>query len=321
MSPRILLRIASALAAASLAGSALAQLPADVLVRGPEVTLTRADWTAEMSRIPADQRTPFATSPTRVQTALNNLLVNRTLGERARARGLDKDPVVQRRLVLEADRVLALLLLEKVDAEAGAEFDRATELNLARARELYAIDRAKYSVPELIDMSHILFETTKRGGDAALAAANDARAKLLAGADFVALAATVSEDPSVAANKGRLGPGPRGRFDPAFEAAAFALKNPGDVSEPVLTRFGYHVIRLESRTPSRQQSFDEVREQILAELRQKYVNEARDATLAAIRTDKRLEVNQQAVDALVVKVDYPGLTDALLKAPAAPAPQ
>ena len=124
---------------------------------------------------------------------------------------------------------------------------------------------------------------------------------------FAVLAVAVSDDPSAARNKGRLGPYPRGKFDPAFEAAAFALQKPGDVSEPVLTRFGYHVIRLEGRTPARQQTFDEVRAQILAEMRQKYVADARDTTISAIRGDPRLEVNQEAVDALVVKVDFPAL--------------
>ncbi|MET0167016.1 MAG: peptidylprolyl isomerase [Vicinamibacterales bacterium] len=276
----------------------------DVLVRGPEAVLIRADWVAELTRVPADQRVAFATGPQRVQTGLNNILVNRTLAHRARERGIDKDPVVERRLVLEVERALAGLMVERIESEAGAEFDRAMERNVARARELYLVNRAKYVVPEEIDVSHILFDIPKRGSrDAALAAANDARAKLLAGADITELAPKLSDDPSVTRNKGRLDFGPRGRFDPAFETAAFALKNPGDVSEPVATRFGYHVIKLEGRKPGRDMSFDEVRSQILTEMRQKHVNDARESIVAAIRRDPRLQVNQEAVDRLVVKVD------------------
>ena len=109
------------------------------------------------------------------------------------------------------------------------------------------------------------------------------------------------------ATRAASAPSPRGRYDPAFEAAAFALKNPGDISEPVLSRFGYHVIRLEGRTPERQQTFDEVRGQILADMRQKSVNDARESAIAAIRGDSRLQVNREAVDALVLKVDIPPL--------------
>jgi peptidyl-prolyl cis-trans isomerase C len=281
------------------------QTAADVLVEGPGAKLTRADWEAELTRVPADQRTSFATNPQRVNSALNNLLVNRTLAERARARGIDNDPVVQRRLALETDRALAALMIERIEAEAGAEFDRAAERNLARARELYLVNRAKYVTPEEIEVSHILFDVSKRGDAAALAAAKEARAKLLAGEDFAALAAAVSDDPTATRNRGRLASSSRGRFDPVFEAAAFALKNRGDLSEPVLSRYGYHLIRLEGRTPARQPTFDEARPVILAEMRQKFVSDAREAAVVAIRTDRSLQVNQGAIDALVVKVEAP----------------
>jgi len=314
-------RIFAALSAALFASCANADAITDVLVRSPEATLTRGDWDAELTRVPREQRVAFATSPQRVQATLNNLLVNRTLAERARAQGIDKDPVVQRRLALEVDRALAALMVERIEADAGAEFDRASERALARARELYLVNRSKYTIPEEVDVTHILFDTSKRGKDAALASANDARAKLMAGEDIAVLAVAVSDDPSVARNKGRLGSSSRGRFDPAFEEAAFALRRPGDISEPVLTRFGYHVIRLEGRTPERQQTFDEVRAQILADMREKSVGDARDSAIAAIRADTRVQVNQEAVDALVVKVVVPPLpASPPASAPATPVP-
>ena len=306
----------------ALSSPAMTESGDDVLVSSPEAVLSRADWTAELTRVPADQRVAFATSPQRVQTVLNNLLVNRTLAHRARDRGMDKDPIVERRLVLEIDRALAALMVERIESDAGAEFDRATERNLARARELYLVNRAKYVVPEEIDVSHILFDIPKRGSkDAALAAANDARAKLLAGADITELAPALSDDPSVTRNKGRLDFGPRGRFEPAFETAAFALKNPGDVSEPVATRFGYHVIKLEGRKPGRDMSFDEVRSQILTEMRQKHVNDARESIVAAIRRDPRLQVNQKAVDGLVVDVPVAPLPASAASPPSASPPK
>jgi peptidyl-prolyl cis-trans isomerase C len=317
MTPTLVGRAFAGLSAALFALCAGAATPSDILVRAPEAVLTRADWDAELTRIPAEQRVAFATSPQRVQAMLNNLLVNRTLAERARAQGMDKDAVVQRRLALETDRTLAALLVERIESDAGAEFDRAVERNLARARELYLVNRAKYVIPEEIDVSHILFDSSKKGKEAALVAAVDVRARLLAGEDLAVLAVAVSDDPSAARNKGRLGPSPRGRYDPAFEAAAFALRSPGDVSQPVLTRFGYHVIRLEERKPESQQPFDEVRGQILLDMRQKYVNDARESAIAAIRGDSRLQVNQEAVDALVVKVDIPPLPASVLD-PATP---
>ncbi len=295
------LPVASAILALAFAMPANAQTADEVLVRGPEVTLTRADFEAELTRIPNEQRIAFITNPQRVQAALNSILVNRTLAERARAQSIDKDPGAARRLLLESDRALAALMVERIESDAGAEFDRAKDRNLARARELYLVNHAKYVVPEEIVVSHILFDPAKRGKDAARAAADDARSKLVAGADFAAMALELSDDASAARNKGRLPAIARGKVDPAFDAAAFALKNTGDITEPVLSRFGYHLIRLEARRPAREKSFDEARTQILADMRQKQVAEARESAIVAIRSDPRLQVNQQAVDALVVQ--------------------
>ena len=314
------LRMAAAVLASAFAASAAAQMPDDVLVRGPEMTLTRADFDVELTRIPVEQRTAFVASPQRVQAMLNNLLINRTLAERARARAVDQDPAIAHRLRLEAERALAAVMIERIESDAGAEFDRAAERNLVRARELYLVDRAKYSVPEEIEVSHLLFDPAKRGKDGALAAANDARAKLVAGADFGAMAMELSDDTSASRNKGRLPAIARGKVDPAFDEAAFALKSPGAISEPVLTRFGYHVIRLEARKPAREKTFDQVRGQILAEMRQKHVTDARESAIAAIRSDKRLEVNQEAVDALVAQIEVPPLPAKSSKPKTAPPP-
>src|SRR6185295_5838457 len=148
---------------------------------------------------------------------------------------------------------------------------------------------------------HILFDTTKRSSEAALAAAKETRAKIVAGADMGALAKELSDDTSAAKNSGKIPAVTRGKTDPAFEQAAFALKNPGDLSEPVLSRYGYHIIKLEARKPARQRTFDEAKRETLAEMKQKYITEAREAAVKSIRSDTRIQVDQDAVESLVVK--------------------
>jgi peptidyl-prolyl cis-trans isomerase C len=317
----ILVAALSSVAAVVFAPTAgAAETSSVVLIKSPETVITRADWEADLERVPPDKRATFASDPQRVKAVINSLLVGKTLAARARAQGLDRGPLIERRIALETDRLLAAQLIDKVEAEARAEFERNAERNLARARELYLAGGKKYEAPEEIDVWHILFKTDKRGKEAALAAAQAARAKLVAGADFSALAKEVSEDPSAKSNGGRLSWFPRGAVDPAFEAAAFGLRNPGDLSEPVLSIFGYHIIRFEGRKPARQLQFDEVKAKIIDEMRTNYVNEKRDALLAGIRSDPRLEVNQEAVDALVMKSSFPAIgSETLLQAPSGPA--
>jgi peptidyl-prolyl cis-trans isomerase D len=72
------------------------------------------------------------------------------------------------------------------------------------------------------------------------------RSRIVGGEKFEDVAKAESADSASAANGGSLGSGPRGRFVPAFETAAYALK-PGEISQPVLTQFGYHLIKVDSR--------------------------------------------------------------------------
>jgi parvulin-like peptidyl-prolyl isomerase len=94
-------------------------------------------------------------------------------------------------------------------------------------------------------------------------------------------------------------------MDPAFSKAAYELKNVGEVSEPVQSSFGWHIIRLDGRRAGREVPFDQASKQIMADLKQRYVGETRNARLEAINKDPNMKVNQAAIDALVVKLPEP----------------
>jgi peptidyl-prolyl cis-trans isomerase C len=274
--------------------------PDDVLAENATVKLTRGDFEADLQRLPAASRAGFASDPRRVTTLLYNMLVGKTMAAEARKGGLDRDPLVQRRMALEAEKVLAEVETQRIEALAGAEFDAKVAQYLPKVRERYLVDRDKFVVPEEIEASHILFLTNTRSEAAALALAQQVEAKLAGGADFAALAREFSEDPATRSGGGHLSWFGAKQMDPGFGKAAFALKNVGDVSPPVLSRFGYHVIRLDGRRPQRQKSFDEVKGQLIADMRQAYVNEQRSLKIAAIRDDPMLKIHQPALDALVV---------------------
>jgi peptidyl-prolyl cis-trans isomerase D len=72
------------------------------------------------------------------------------------------------------------------------------------------------------------------------------RSRILGGEKFEDVARAESADSVSAVSGGSLGRGPKGRFVPSFETAAYALK-PGEISQPVLTPFGYHIIRMDER--------------------------------------------------------------------------
>ena len=296
------IRLAASLALCAAFG-AHAQLSADdpVLVENGPVKVYRSDYEAELMKVPADIRPGFANSQKRISELLTRLLVQKSLAAQPETAALARSPEIAVRIRLEAERVLAQLRLEDIEKRAGAEFDAKRPQMEARARELYLSERGKFAVPEQVEASHILIDAKKHPREEGRRLAEAARARVLAGEDFNKVAKEVSEDPSAASNAGKLGFFTRAEMDPAFADAAFALQKPGDVSEPVWSSFGWHVIKLEDRKPAVQRSFDQVHDLVLAEMRKRYVDEQREAAIAALRDDPHVTINHAAVDALYVR--------------------
>jgi len=115
-------------------------------------------------------------------------------------------------------------------------------------------------------ISHILIESSDESGDSSAdATAEDLITRLDQGESFAALAGEYSADPVSAAEGGNLGWARPGDYPEAFEAALFELEI-GQVSAPVRTEFGIHLIRLEELRTGAQQTFAEVRDQLYEEL-------------------------------------------------------
>ena len=95
---------------------------------------------------------------------------------------------------------------------------------------------------EQVEAEHILVGTQDL--------ANEIHAQVTGGADFGQIARASSTDTATAPTGGKLGWITQGQMDPTFAAAAFALQ-PGEISEPVQTSFGWHVIRILNRQPDR----------------------------------------------------------------------
>jgi peptidyl-prolyl cis-trans isomerase C len=269
------------------------------IARNSTVTITRTEFQGEILRIPPDMRGEFLASNTRVGDLIFQMLLRKTLASQARADKLDQLPINAARIANEADRVLAQFRVAAIEEAASDAFEAKRASYVGRAREIYSIDQNRYRSPEEISASHILFDLKKHSDEEAKRLAQEARAKVASGADFNALAKQVSEDASAEQNAGRLGWFTRERMDPAFSKAAFALKAAGDVSEPVQSKFGWHIIRLDDRRAARIRPFDDVRDSIIAGLKRKFVDDQRDAVLGAIRNDSATAIEDSEVKAML----------------------
>ena len=163
---------------------------------------------------------------------------------------------------------------ERLDVEyvslSLADIADGIEVTEADVREAFAAeerDRAAAGDAGRRRGAHILLEVGDERSEAdAIAELGEVRRELEAGASFEDKARALSEDPGSAANGGDLGLVGRDVFDPAFESALWALEV-GELSEPVVTAFGVHLIRLLEIEETQPPTFEEVRERLSAELR------------------------------------------------------
>jgi peptidyl-prolyl cis-trans isomerase C len=285
--------MAAALAAISFFGVAGgAEPPAVPLVTNGDVALTRTDFEAYMDRVPEKLRTEFRADSERVKKTVDGLWVQRMVAERARKAGLARDPILAAKVRQAQDAVLVEAFMIQVEKDM-----KYPDL-LPRAREIYQTRRNDFKAEGKVHVEHILVDMKCRPHDAALKRAREIRAEVASGRkDFKAYAKEVSDDPSRDKNSGDLGPQLPSFFDEQFRKGIATLKA-GEISEPFETRYGFHVVRMVKREPDRQKTFEEVREEIIAEEKKKLLDEARAQVVAAVRGDPNNFLHLENVEAL-----------------------
>ena len=128
----------------------------------------------------------------------------------------------------------------------------------------YEEQKAQFGTPERRKASHILISADAEKEDeqkSALAKAEAIRQRLVKGEDFAKLAKEASDDKDSGAKGGDLGFITKETLDPNFAAAAFALGK-GELSQPVKTPFGYHLIKVTELVPATTKPYEEVRAEL-----------------------------------------------------------
>ena len=242
--------------------------PDAVVLTIGNLQMTRAQFEVLLSALASNGRP--ATSPAAKRQVAEQYAELETMAQEARQRKLDESAEVKQMMAIQGDSFLANALAKKISDDT-----HFTELDL---RSYYDSHKNEF---EEAQGGHILIRfkgssvPLKPGqkdltDEEALAKAKDIRAKILAGADFATLAKAESDDTGSGAKGGDLGTFKHGQMVAAFDQAAFSLPV-GQVSEPVKSQFGYHIIKITSRNS---RSFDDAKAQIEKELKPKLAKEA-----------------------------------------------
>ncbi|WP_417614827.1 SurA N-terminal domain-containing protein [Oceanisphaera sp.] len=187
----------------------------------------------------------------------------------------------------------------------------AAQVDEAAIEAQYQANLSAYSQPEQRQVAHIMLNKSEGAADKLQAI----RERIAAGESFAELAQAESDDVFSGANGGELDWMEQGTLDPAFDAAAFALNETGEISPVVESEFGFHLITLLDKRDAKTKPLAEVRDAIAAHLKQEqaanafYEQEQRLAELAFEFPDS-LDVAADELGLTIVSTDYFSAQDA-----------
>ena len=267
----------------------LAGKPVAVSVNG--IAIARDAIVHEMQNHPADK--PIAAW----QQAARALVIRELLLQRARAIGLKPEPISDEAGRRETDE--EALMRGVIDREVNLpEPDDAT------CRRYFENNKARFRSPDIYEASHILFAALPSDHEANARAQADAAAVLATLRErpesFADLAQAHSRCPS-GAQGGNLGQITPGQTTPEFEQALLALA-PGELcAEPVATRYGFHIIRLDRKHEGRTLPYEAVAGRIAEYLRESVGRRAAAQYIARLVTAAKIEgIDLAGADALRV---------------------
>jgi len=185
---------------------------------------------------------------------------------------------IRRRISLER-------YLDKVISERMAEIDWD---GLAEAE--YAQKKSELKSSEEVRVEHILVSIESLPFEAFVSKVIAVQEALARGADFAKLIAAYSDDPSAERNGGDLGFFTRQRMQPTFADAAFGLQDYGEITGPVMTRFGAHFIRFLDRRDPETLPFDRVKRALIKEIKKSTESALREEFLGVFRDEIRPEL-------------------------------
>jgi peptidyl-prolyl cis-trans isomerase C len=230
---------------------------------------------AEITKsIPAEQRGALQGPGGKRQLA-EQLAELKAMAQEARLRKIDQPPEIQEQIAMRVDQLLASTFYQQMG--------NSVKIDDAAVKTYYDAHKSDY---EQVTARHILIRfkdspvplregQVDRTDTEALAKAKEIRAAIVGGADFAEAAKKDSDDTGSGVNGGSLGAFTRGSMVKPFEEVAFAEKV-GELSEPVKTQFGYHIIQVQEHT---NKTLDEARPEIENKLRpemaQKEIDEIR----------------------------------------------
>lgn len=265
----------------------------DVIARVGDVSVTRADLAGLSKSLSPENRVRLASDTTARDQLVRSMLAQKVMLAEAKSSGWEKQPQVQEAIERARREIVLQSYLASV-SEPAADYPSESEVQSA-----YERNRAALTVPRALRLAQIFVALPANADAAAIDTARKKAADLAhraqaRGADFETLARTNSQDKVSAERGGDLGFVPETMIQPPVLAVARELKR-GEVSAPVRTPSGFHVLKLVDIREATVRPLDEVRSQIRAALREQRAKQNAQAYLAQRATPEATSIDESAL--------------------------
>jgi peptidyl-prolyl cis-trans isomerase C len=269
------------------------------IVRGPGTAAVSAALVRrELAFQPEAARRRYTNDEAALRTLIDDLYRRAVLVDAAER--LELTDAEHYRLERARWETLVAIVIDRRGNELLAQSPDFTEA----AEEAYLANQDRFRRPAQRRFRHILLSPGESGQpvEELRAHAEVLLGQLQEGQPFEDLAREHSDDGASAGAGGDLGWAARGRFVPAFEQAAFALEQPGDVSGIVETQFGLHLVQLLETRDEGILPFAEVKDQLVRSLRAEWLQNELKAWQASLTDAAKASVDREALDAFVQSV-------------------
>ena len=223
------------------------QDPPDLLVKIGDKVITKREFDARIAGLPAESQKRLKTEQQK-KAYLDLLVQSELLALEAQSLRIDKETAI----ALRMDDLKTNLLAQEYMQRQLAKLPKITDRDIEK---YYSDHKAELVTPPMVRAQHILIRVDSKAKEDEVKAAynktNGIRDEAVKGADFGKLAEKYSEDEANKVNGGNIGFFTRDRVIPEIFQQAFNMKV-GEISQPVKTTLGYHIIKVNEKTDAKQ---------------------------------------------------------------------
>lgn len=257
-----------------------------ILAKFGDTVITTKDLERIISYYEPERRKVIEENPQMKLAILKQIVTNKIVSEVAKNKGfLNKDNVKEQLELINEHFITSFFLKEEIIKNYSP--------SEKEIKDYYEKNRFEFiNVPEQVRARHILIKLNQpikeEEKKKALERAEHIIKQLKEGADFSKLVALYSDDPGTKTRGGDLGFFGRGKMVKSFEDAVFSLK-PGEISQPVFTNYGIHIIKVEEKKEAQYNPFDSVKELVKKKVIEEKQKQMVIDYLEGLMKEKRVE--------------------------------